>query len=64
MLTVINASTAGMIAQLGEHCTDKDRCRGRGFESRSEHEIFSGLCSSSSSVMAALALMTVSLHCI
>ena len=30
--------------------------RGRGFESRSEPELFSGLCSSS--VMAALALMT------
>ena len=32
--------------------------RGRGFESRSEPEFFSGLCSSS--VTAALALMTVS----
>ena len=32
--------------------------RGRGFESRSEPEIFSGFCSSS--VTAALALMTVS----
>ena len=31
--------------------------RGRGFESRSEPEFFSGLCSSS--VAAALALMTV-----
>ena len=35
----------------------RGRGRGRGFESRSEPEIFSGLCSSS--VTAALALMTV-----
>ena len=38
-----------LIAQLGEHCTS--------IESRSEPEFFSGLCSSS--VTAALALMTV-----
>ena len=45
---VINASAA---VTLHRHR------RGRGFESRSEPEIFSGLCSSS--VTAALALMTV-----
>ena len=45
-----------LIAQLGEHCTGI--AEGRGFESRSEPEFFSGLCSSS--VTAALALMTVS----
>ena len=62
MLTVINASAAvTLLEQRPEKNSGRAlhwHRRGRGFESRSEPEFFSGLCSSS--VTAALALMTVS----
>ena len=58
VLTVINASAAvTLLEQRPEKNSGSERHwhrRGRGFESRSEPEFFSGLCSSS--VTAALAL--------
>ena len=54
-LTHIRSLSCGFDSSVGR-ALHRHR-RGRGFESRSEPEIFSGLCSSS--VTAALALMTV-----